>query len=75
MMNCRCVVVRAYGRQADLLRAEAHRISRDARVDWSAERRDLGIAFCFEALKREPHSAQFAPGTIFNISLKTKEAA
>ena len=47
-MNYRCVLVRAFGREADRLRAEAYRISRDAKVDWRAERRELGTAFCFE---------------------------
>jgi len=47
-MNYRCVVVRATGREVDRLRAEAYRVSRDAKVDWRAERRQLGTAFCFE---------------------------
>ena len=47
-MDYRCVVVRAHGQQADGLRVEAYRVSRDAKVDWYAERRELGTAFCFE---------------------------
>lgn len=47
-MNYQCVVVRAVGRETDRLRAEAYRVSRDAKVDWCAERRELGTAFCFE---------------------------
>jgi hypothetical protein len=40
--------VSAYGRQLDLLRGEAARISRRHKVDWWVERGDKGTRFCFE---------------------------
>jgi hypothetical protein len=44
-----CVIVRAYGRQLDQLRAEASRISRGSKLDWWIERGDAGTRFCFES--------------------------
>ncbi|MCK1455334.1 hypothetical protein IVB36_31850 [Bradyrhizobium sp. 35] len=43
-----CVIVRAHGRQLDVLREEASRIARAAKIDWSIERADEGAHFCFE---------------------------
>jgi len=43
-----CVVVHANGKELDYLREEAYRVSRDAKIDWYAEPRELGTAFCFE---------------------------
>jgi hypothetical protein len=42
------VIVRAYGRQLDQLRAEASRIARASNIDWWIERADKGMRFCFE---------------------------
>jgi hypothetical protein len=44
-----CVIVRAYGRQLDQLRAEASRIARGRQVDWWIERGDRGTRFFFES--------------------------
>jgi hypothetical protein len=43
-----CVVVQTNGKQLDYLRGEAYRVSLDAKIDWYAEPRNLGTAFCFE---------------------------
>ena len=43
------VVVRAFGRQLDQLRAEASRISRGSKIDWWIERSDAGTRFFFES--------------------------
>jgi hypothetical protein len=48
MVKTHCLIVRAYGRQLDLLRAEASRIARGSKVDWWIERSDRGAHFCFE---------------------------
>jgi hypothetical protein len=42
------IIVRAYGRQLDLLRGEASRISRGYEADWWIERGDRGAQFFFE---------------------------
>lgn len=42
------VTVRVYGRKLDQLRAEASRIARGNKIDWSIERADKGMRFCFE---------------------------
>ncbi|MET4207382.1 hypothetical protein [Bradyrhizobium sp. LA2.1] len=44
-----CVIVRAYGRQLDQLRAEAFRIARGRQIDWWIDRGDKGTHFCFES--------------------------
>jgi hypothetical protein len=44
-----CVIVQAYGRQLDQLRAEASRIARGSQVDWWIDRGDKGMHFCFES--------------------------
>lgn len=43
-----CVIVRAYGRLLDQLRAEASRVSRGHKADWWIEHGDKGVRFCFE---------------------------
>jgi hypothetical protein len=43
-----CIIVRSHGRQLDLLRGEASRISRGYKSDWWMERGDKGTQFCFE---------------------------
>jgi hypothetical protein len=48
MVKTNCLIVRAYGRQLDLLRAEASRIARGSKVDWWIERSDKGARFCSE---------------------------
>jgi hypothetical protein len=45
----RWVIVRAYGRQLDQLRAEASRIARGRQIDWWIDRGDRGTHFCFES--------------------------
>jgi hypothetical protein len=46
-----CLVVRAAGRQLDLLRGEASRIAKGNKVDWWIDRADGGTLFCFEDAK------------------------
>lgn len=48
MVKTNCLIVRAYGRQLDLLRGEASRIARGSKVDWWIEGTDKGAHFCFE---------------------------
>jgi hypothetical protein len=48
MDRTNCLKVRASGRQLDLLRGEASRISRGNKVDWWVERGEEGAQFCFE---------------------------
>ncbi|MDH2405076.1 hypothetical protein QCM77_34940 [Bradyrhizobium sp. SSUT18] len=48
MVKTDCLIVRAYGRQLDQLRAEASRIARGSKIDWWIERADRGTRFCFE---------------------------
>jgi hypothetical protein len=46
-----CLIVRAVGRQLDLLRGEASRIAKGNKVDWWIDRADVGTRFCFEDAK------------------------
>jgi hypothetical protein len=46
-----CLIVRAAGKQLDLLRGEASRIAKENKVDWSIDRADVGTVFCFEDSK------------------------
>jgi hypothetical protein len=46
-----CLIVRAAGRQLDLLRSEAFRIARSANVGWWTDRAEVGTKFCFEDAK------------------------
>jgi hypothetical protein len=46
-----CLIVRAAGRQLDLLRGEAPRIAKGNKVDWWIDYSDVGIRFCFEDAK------------------------
>jgi len=48
-MSYCCLLVRASGKELDRLRGEAYRASRDTKIDWYAEPRDAGTAFCFES--------------------------
>lgn len=48
MAQDNCLIVRAFGRQLDLLRDEASRIAKGSRVDWWVNRTDKGACFCFE---------------------------
>jgi hypothetical protein len=48
MVKTNCLVVRAYGRQLNLLRAEASLIARGSKIDWWIEQADKGTRFCFE---------------------------
>ena len=43
-----CLIVRAAGRQLDLLRGEASRIAEGKKIDWWIDRADIGARFCFE---------------------------
>jgi hypothetical protein len=43
-----CLIVRAFGRQLDLLRSEASRIAKGGKIDWWVDRTDTGVCFCFE---------------------------
>jgi hypothetical protein len=43
-----CLIVRAAGRQLDLLRGEASRIAKGANVGWWTDRAEVGTKFCFE---------------------------
>ena len=51
MAKDNCLVVRAFGRQLDLLRGEASRIANGSKVDWWVDRTDKGASFCFEDAK------------------------
>ncbi|WP_247338155.1 hypothetical protein [Bradyrhizobium sp. CW4] len=46
-----CLIVRAAGRQLDLLRGEASRIAKSNKVDWWIDRAEVGTRFCFEDAK------------------------
>lgn len=46
-----CLIVRAAGKQLDLLRGEASRIAKENKVDWWIDRADVGMVFCFENSK------------------------
>jgi hypothetical protein len=46
-----CLIVRAAGRQLDLLRGEASRIAKDSKMDWWIDHADVGSRFCFEDAK------------------------
>jgi hypothetical protein len=43
-----CLIVRAAGRQLDVLRSEASRIAKGKKIDWWVDRSDKGTCFCFE---------------------------
>lgn len=43
-----CLIVRAPGKQLDLLRGEAFRIAKEANVGWWTDRAEIGTKFCFE---------------------------
>src|SRR3954454_7619258 len=46
-----CLIVRAAGRQLDLLRGEASRIAKGSNVDWWIDQAEVGTRFCFENTK------------------------
>jgi hypothetical protein len=46
-----CLIVRAAGRQLDLLRGEASRIAKGSNVDWWIDQAEVGTRFCFEDTK------------------------
>ncbi|MEY9127629.1 hypothetical protein ABIA03_000429 [Bradyrhizobium yuanmingense] len=46
-----CLIVRAAGKQLDLLRGEASRIAKAANVSWWTDRAEIGTRFCFEDSK------------------------
>ncbi|MGY4350256.1 hypothetical protein ACVWXM_006749 [Bradyrhizobium sp. GM7.3] len=46
-----CLIVRAAGRQLDLLRGEASRIAKGNNIDWWIDRAEVGARFCFEDAK------------------------
>jgi len=43
-----CLIVRAAGKQLDLLRGEASRIAKEANAAWWTDRAEIGTKFCFE---------------------------
>ena len=48
MQEENCLVVRATGRQLDLLRGEAFRIAKGMNINWWTDRAQIGTRFCFE---------------------------
>ena len=48
MTDEHCLIVRAAGKQLDLLRGEASRIAKGARTAWWTDRAEVGTKFCFE---------------------------
>ncbi|MCP3395276.1 hypothetical protein NLM27_41835 [Bradyrhizobium sp. CCGB12] len=46
-----CLIVRAAGKQLDLLRGEASRLAQGANVGWWTDRAEIGTRFCFEDSK------------------------
>jgi hypothetical protein len=46
-----CLIVRAAGRQLDLLRGEASRTAKGSNVDWWVDQAQVGTRFCFEDAK------------------------
>ncbi|WP_246649526.1 hypothetical protein [Bradyrhizobium canariense] len=46
-----CLIVRAAGRQLDLLRGEASRIAKGSNADWWIDQAEVGTRFCFEDTK------------------------
>lgn len=46
-----CLIVRAAGRQLDLLRGEASRIAKGGNGDWWIDQAEVGTRFCFEDKK------------------------
>ncbi|WFU76632.1 hypothetical protein [Bradyrhizobium sp. CB2312] len=57
MSKGNCLIVRAAGKQLDLLRGEAFRIAQGAKVGWWTERADIGTKFCFEDSKSKERFA------------------
>jgi hypothetical protein len=43
-----CLIVRAVGRQLDLLRGEASRLAKGSKLGWWTDRAEVGTRFCFE---------------------------
>ena len=52
-----CLIVRAAGKQLDLLRGEASRIAQGANVSWWTDRAEVGTKFCFEDSKSKERFA------------------
>ena len=57
-----CLIVRAAGRQLDELRSEASRIAKGSNVDWSVERIDKGVCFCFESAEVKKRFSSYCEG-------------
>ncbi|WFU79166.1 hypothetical protein QA645_32235 [Bradyrhizobium sp. CIAT3101] len=51
MSKDHCLIVRAAGRQLDLLRGEAARIANGSKLGWWTDRAVIGTRFCFEDAK------------------------
>jgi hypothetical protein len=51
MQNGNCLVVRAAGRQLDLLRREATKLAKVNKGDWWIERAEVGSRFWFQEAK------------------------
>lgn len=57
MANEHCLIVRAAGRQLDLLRGEASRIAKASQAGWSTDKAEVGTRFCFEDAKAKKEFA------------------
>ena len=60
-----CLIVRAVGKQLDLLPGEASRIAQGANVGWFTDRAEIGTRFCFEDSKSKSRSHSPAIGSAF----------
>ncbi|MGY4509298.1 hypothetical protein ACVIN2_002752 [Bradyrhizobium sp. USDA 3650] len=63
-----CLIVRAAGRQLDLLRGEASRIAKGSNVDWWIDQAEVGTRFCFEDVKAKEsfaHSLSLVTTSVF----------
>lgn len=65
-----CLIVRAAGRQLDLLRDEASRIAKGSNVDWWIDQAEVGTRFCFEDTKAKEHESFLVVAT--NCSAKER---
>ena len=59
MAKSNCIIVRAAGRNSDILRLEASNIAKSSKVDWWVERTDKGTCFFFEDLSSKKQFAAF----------------
>lgn len=57
-----CLIVRAAGKQLDLLRGEASRIAKESNLGWWTDRAEVGTRFCFEDAKAKDSFALACDG-------------